>query len=99
VPQQVETTLEIVFIFLTLFFVGYFDVASIAPPENGKTQTFGDLALSGVIQYVCEMGVDFVGIAYLTTFAGQAYLEYSHLYHRYWVRASVHAACLIGMCT
>jgi len=82
---NVETTLEIVFIFLTLFFVGYFDVASIAPPENGKTQTFGDLALSGVIQYVCEMGVDFVGIAYLTTFAGQAYLEYSHLYHRYWV--------------
>ena len=35
-----------------------------------------------MIQYVMEMIVDFVGIAYLTAYANQAYLEYSHLYHK-----------------
>jgi len=83
---NLETTLELVFIFMGVAFVGMMNVATIGDPEFGKAPTGGDLVLNGMIQYVMEMIVDFVGIAYLTAYANQAYLEYSHLYHKNYLK-------------
>jgi len=84
---NVETTLEIVFIFMGLFFLGHMRVASMAPPERGATPSVSDLVVGGLIQYFVEMFVDFANISYLTAIANQPYLEYSHLHHKYWIPA------------
>jgi len=78
---HLETTLEIVFTVMSAAFIAHLNVSSMVDPEFGKAPSGGDLVLGVAIQYVMEMGVDFVCIAYLTCIANQAYLEYAQLHH------------------
>merc|ERR1712046_237324 len=53
--------------------------------DFGKAPAISAILANGAIQYICEMVVDFVVVAYLTVFANQPYLSYAHLHHNYYL--------------
>lgn len=80
---HIETTLEIVFIFLSPLIIGYISVSNMA--DGGLAPTATDMIAGALIQYFMEVAVDFINVSYLTVYANTAYLEYAPLHHKHYL--------------